>query len=237
MSDSEFFREVEEEVRREKLNKLWDAYGTYVLGAAAAVVLGVAGFKGFEHWQTSRIESAGAKFISAETLATDGQSSDAQEAFERIVAEGPGGYPSLARLRLAAAYASDGKVDDAVAAYDRLTKDSSADKLLRGFAQVQAAILRLDNADFKEMNSRVGDLDDATGAWRHSARELLGLSAYKEKQFDQANTFFTKILGDQDSPQKIRQRAEMMLTLIAGETADKGSEDASTDEGAAAKDK
>ena len=41
-------REVDEELRREQMQKLWDRYNGLILGAAALVVLAVGGYKCLE---------------------------------------------------------------------------------------------------------------------------------------------------------------------------------------------
>ena len=54
MSDDSLFREVDEEVRAERFQKLWKQYGAYVAGAAIGVVLAVAGINGWQYWKTKQ---------------------------------------------------------------------------------------------------------------------------------------------------------------------------------------
>lgn len=216
MTDNELFREVDEELRRERLAKLWSQYGTYIVATAAAVVIGVAGFKGWEQWSTNRAQQAGAEFVAAEALLDAKKNDDAKAAFEKLQSEGPSGYRILAKLKLAAASAGQGNTADAVKAYDEVAKNSSASSILQGLAKIQAATLRVDEADFREIKSRLQGMNTPQGHWRNSARELVGLSAYKAKDFDVAKTQFQEILGDQNAPENIRKRAEMMMALIVG---------------------
>lgn len=229
MSDSEFIREVDEEVRREKLKQFWDKYGFYIAGCALAIVATVAGIKGWDYWKTSRAQEAGAKFVNAEVLMEEGKKSAADEIYKELEAKGPGGYPLLARLRLAGNEAASGKKDDAVAAYDAIAREGGADRLLKGFAQISAAFLRVDDAKFEEIKDRVQALNTPDDPWRHSARELLGLSAYNAGKYDTAKEYFTEILGDQNAPQNMRQRAEMMLSLIVGASASKNADESASE--------
>ena len=43
--DDNFLREVEEEIRRERFERLWKEYGTYFIAGAAVIVIGVLGYK------------------------------------------------------------------------------------------------------------------------------------------------------------------------------------------------
>ena len=75
---SDIFHEVDEELRRERLGKLWDRYGIFVIGAAVAIVLATAGHRGWQYWQTTRAAASGDKFVAAVDLADTGQVSDAE---------------------------------------------------------------------------------------------------------------------------------------------------------------
>ncbi len=216
MSDRDFFREVDEAVRQDRYKQLWDQYGVYVLGAAAAVVVGVAGYKGWIFWQEKRAGDAGAQFSQALRLEESADAAQAREILTTLAARGPEGYRVLARFQLAAAKAKEGETDQAVADYDALAKDPAVDPILRDHATLQAASLRLDKADYAEMEQRLKGLIDSGSAWRFSAQELLGLSAYRLKDMQEAEKQFSALLGNETTPPNMRERATMMLALIVG---------------------
>ena len=209
-----FVREVQEEMRRERLAQLWDRYGVFALGLAALLVFGVMGYKYYEYSSLKAREAAGQKFEAAARLAETGKPQEAQQAFEAIAKDAPIGYGTLSRLRAAGALAAENKRAEAVAAYDAVTKDASADVLLRDFATIQAALLRVDEADWTEMQNRLKDLINDGNAWRASARELLGLAAMKAGNQDEARKIFEQILGDSAAAPATVQRAQMMMTIL-----------------------
>ena len=53
-----------------------------------------------------------------------------------------------------------------------------------------------------------------TSRWRFSAKEILGLAAFKEGKIADAERLFGEIVSDGEAPQGMRQRAEVMLTLL-----------------------
>jgi hypothetical protein len=218
MSDrgDSFLREVDEAVRQERYKKLWDQYGVYALGLAALIVAGVAAYKGWAYWQERQAQAAGAKFSEALTMLDGADATKAKDVIALLAEEGPPGYRVLARFQLAAAEAKAGDIDKAVADYDALASDSSVDEILRGHATLQAAALRLDKTDYAEMERRLRDLAEGDSAWRFSARELLGLSAYRLNDMREAEKQFGALVGDQGTPPNLRERADMMLALIVG---------------------
>jgi hypothetical protein len=217
MSDRDsFLREVDEAVRQDRYQQLWDKYGVYAMGLAVLVVAGVAGYKGWAYWQEKQAQEAGAKFTRALSMEDGADAAKAQEILNALAESGPEGYRVLARFQLAAAAAKAGEADKAVADYDVLATDPSVDPILQGHATLQAAALRLDKADYAEMERRLKGLIDSGSAWRFSARELLGLSAYRLNNMREAEKQFSELVGDQGTPSNLRERADMMLALIVG---------------------
>jgi hypothetical protein len=218
--DNSIFREIDEEMRREQYLKLWKNYGTYLIGAALAIVVGVGGYQVYLHQKQEAIEASGAAYDAAAQLIAGGKADEAHAALEKIAKDGPNGYATLSQLRLAAAAAKAGKTAEAVAAYDALSKDRGADKLLADFARLQAAALRLDQADWTEMQNRLIDLTDNASPWRFPARELMGLAAFKNGQIEQARKFNELLLGERKVPPSILERVKiMMASIIATELA------------------
>jgi hypothetical protein len=113
--DDGLLREVEEELRRERLEKLWQQYGTYFIAAAVFVVLAVLGYKYWENSRMAAAEKAGARYEDALTLATQGKQGSATKEFENLAADGPAGYRTLSRLQLAGALVKEGKKTEALA--------------------------------------------------------------------------------------------------------------------------
>jgi len=211
-----FLREVDEAVRQDQYKKLWDNYGIYALAGILLIVAGVAAYKGWSYWQERQAQEAGAKFSEALTLEGGTDDAKAHDLLASLATQGPAGYRVLARFQLAAAEAKAGDIDKAVADYDALAGDASVDQILQGDAALQAAALRLDKADYAEMERRLKGLIDSNGAWRFSARELLGLSAYRLNDMREAEKQFSALIGDEDTPPNLRERADMMLALIVG---------------------
>jgi hypothetical protein len=164
------FREVEEEMRREQLAKLWERYGIYVIGLAVAVIAVVGGTKLWESRRLAAAEAAGAEFETATKLLDEGKSEDAAKAFDALAANGPKGYAGLAQLSQAGAYLKLDKRAEALAIFDKLASDGSADPLLASYARLQAAALRVGEADYAEIENRLAPLIGEDSSRRRATR-------------------------------------------------------------------
>src|SRR5712692_3961361 len=195
---ADIFQEVDEEVRRERLEQLWKKHGNLIVAVALVILAAIGGWRGYMWWQDKKAAEAGAAFEAASTLADEGKHQEAEAAFAKLAAEGTPGYRALARFREAAQLAlHDPKA--AVGIYEALASDASLDRLLQDLAAVRA---------------RLEPLAAADRPFRHSARELLALSAWRSGDGAAARRWIDSIVGDPETPAGIRNRVEVLLALI-----------------------
>ena len=213
---ADIFHEVDEEVRRERLKKLWDRYGVYAIALAVLLVAGIAAWRGYEYWVAKRAAAAGAAFEAALTLSEQGKFAEAEAALAKIAAEAPAGYRLLARLRAAAALGQI-KPADAVKAYDELSADASLGAMWQDLAAVRAGMLLVDTASLADMRRRLDPVAEPARSLRHTARELLALSAWRNNDLAAARRYLDMITGDAESPVGTRARAEVLAGLVAAE--------------------
>lgn len=214
-------REIDEELRRERLEKLWEQYGTYVLGAAAALVLAVGGYQVYEQRKKSFAAENGARYDAAVTLIEQSKTEDAQKALTEILASGHAGYASLAQLQVAGIHLKANRPKDALAVFEALATSPSADADIKTFALLQAAALRLGEADFTELQNRLKPIAEGSTAWRFQARELLGTAAFKAGKFDEARSQLTPLLADSETPRAALDRVQLILAAMASADAGK----------------
>ncbi len=214
MSDESLFREVDEEVRRDELEKLWKRYGNLVIAACLGIILGVAGIKGWQYWQIQAGEKAGAEYMKATQLATDGKNAEAASEYAKIAAGSHAGYAQLARLQQAGLMAEKGDTAEAVKQYDAIAADTSVDGALRDLSKVRAAYLLADSASVDDLRKRLGGLDVEGSAWRASAHEIIALAEYRAGNLDAANKLVTELIADPGTPAGLRQRAQLFAAIL-----------------------
>ena len=180
---SDIFREVDEEVRREKLKQLWERHSNLIVAFALLVV-----------------------------LAEGGKQAEAQAAFARLAQQGSSGYRILARFREAAELA---RTDPpaAVQAYGALAADSSLGRTLQDLAAIRGGLIMVDSAPLAELTAKLEPLTAADRPFRHTARELLALAAWRTGDKAAAQRWFDLIATDAETPAGTRQRMEVLMTL------------------------
>lgn len=214
MSEESLYREVDEEVRREQLMKLWQRYGNILVGLSLGVVIAVAGYKGWQYWQRTQAERAGSAYFAAVALETESKRAEALSAFETLADGSHGGYAMLARFRVAAALAAEGKTEEAVNAYDALAADGGLDAPLRDLARVRAAYLLADHATVADLNQRLAGLDAAGNPWRRAVDEIIAIAAYRAGDYREADRRINEMLADPTLPAGARQRAQIFAQVL-----------------------
>lgn len=216
---ADIFNEVDEEVRRERLKSLWDRYSLFIIAVAVLIVAGIGGWRAYEYYVAQKAAVAGAAFEDAVTLSEQGKHAEAEQAFAKVVTEAPKGYAVLSRFRAAAelAQANPGKPEAAVKAYEAIAADNSLGQMWQDLAALRAGLLLVDTASFADLRGRLEPITGTGRPYRHTARELLALSAFRSGNVTEARRYIDMIGADGETPPGSRQRIEVLSALIAGE--------------------
>jgi hypothetical protein len=210
---SELFDEVDEDVRRDQLKKLWDQYSIFIIAAALLIIAAVGGWRGYQYLEAKKAAEAGAAFDKAVELSQENKHAEAEAAFEDLAAKAPSGYRLLARLH-AAAEAATRDPKAAVKLYDDIAADQSVGGPERDLARLRAAGLLLDSSDYSTVLQRLESSAAPGATFRHSARELLALSAWHANDTAAARRWLDLIANDGETPASLRSRAEALQALL-----------------------
>jgi hypothetical protein len=210
---TELFDEVDEEVRREQLQKLWEKYSIFIIAAALLVIAAVGGWRGYQYFEEKKAAEAGDAFNKAVELSEQGKHSEAETAFTDLAAKAPAGYRMLARFR-AAAEAATREPQAGAKMFDELAADASIGAEQQALARIRAAGLLVDSASYADMLRRL-EPDAAAGqTFRHSARELLALSAFRANDSTATRQWLDQLELDAETPPSMRSRAEALQALL-----------------------
>ena len=218
MSDDTIFSEVDEDLRADRMRQLWRRFGPWLLGAAVLVVLLVAVNEGWRWYRDSVAAASSDKLYAAMDLLDSGDIVGAQAALNEVIASGSGSYPELARFAQAAILADQGKVDEAVAAYDALA-NTLTNTRLRETALLLAAQSLADSGDVDGVRSRLAGLLAPDNPFRSVARETLGLTEYAAGDADAARREFEQIINDPQTSLDLLRRVQIFDAQLRSEGA------------------
>ena len=206
---SDIFREVEEDVRRERFEKLWKAYGNYAILALVLVFASIAGWQFWQRHETAERQKVADAFMAAQRI-TNPQA--AASAFADLAKTAPKGYAQMARLSQAGAMLLSGQRDGAIDLYKQLAKDDSG--LVGSVARLRAAWALAENASRNELTELLKPLDQPGNAWRGNAREVLAYADYRAMDTKAALTKFNELALSPEGTEGLRARAKAMADFL-----------------------
>lgn len=223
MKSEEFFREVDEELARDRLAGLWRRYGALLVAAAVLLVLGTAALVGWRAWEQRRLEAEAERFGQVVERAATEPAAAAEGLASFAAAEAGTGYAALARLREAAAQAAAGNEPGATAALRTLAAGGADDPIFRDLAGVLAAARELETADPAALRDRLEPLTAAEAPFRHTARELLALLQLRTGDEAGARAALETLAKEAEvPPAQARRVGEILASLGVVPTAAEG---------------
>ncbi len=211
---SDIFREIDEELRRDNLLKLWRQYGKYVIGVVVLALLIAGGIVAWRDHQLSERQAQAGRYSSALALVREGKDADAAKLFGAL-AQGGGGYGTLAAFAEPELLAKSGDKKGAIAAYDRLAQSPSLDPEFRDLAVLLSVMHSLPDSDPKAAIDRLQPLTASGNPWRASALDLTAAAKLKAGDRGSALDIYKQLSDDLSAPRALRARATEMAAALA----------------------
>lgn len=210
-----FIEEVDEEVRRERAQKLWKRWSPLIIGVVMLILVGVAGYEVWKGWQAEKTAAAGARFTSALNLAQAGKSAEAATAFADLAKGGAAGYAELARFQHAANLVEAKDITAAVAVYDAIASDSGVAPRFRDLARYLAVFHGLGQLPLDQVKQRLAGIA-SDSPWAANARELSAVAELRAGNTEEARRQLTALADDPLVPTGLRGRATELLAALGG---------------------
>lgn len=210
---SDILREIDEELRRENLLKLWTKYGRYVI-AGVVVVLAIAG--GVVLWRnhvSEQHKAESTRYYGALGLASENKTKEAAELFTSI-AQGGGGYGRLAEFERAELLAKGGDQKAAEAIYQKIAS-SDPDPEFRDLAILLSIMHQPVETDAKATIARLEPLTASGRPWRTTALELTAAAQLRAGDKAAALAVYKKLADDLAAPEGLRARAAEMIAALS----------------------
>ena len=212
VNDESLIREVDEGLAEDDFARTLRDRAPVLIGAAAAIVVGVAGWQFYGARKVAAADDAARRFSEA-TENLENQPGENLSALEAFAESAPAGYRAIAQLRLASAYAGQGDRAKALATYRALYGAGDIGRL-DDLARVRAAYLAFEEGRDAVLRD-IGDLDQDASPLGYFAREAVALAALKAGDYQTAESMFAAFEGDPETPPGVRARANEFRAIAS----------------------
>lgn len=213
---ADIFQEVDEDLRRDKAADWWKRYGRYVIGAAVAVVVVVAGYKGWQAYDEKLRGERSDAYAEALALIDNGDEARAREALAALSDPTGDGYPLLAALTQARLAAEAGDEAAAEQIWQNLATGGSSGAVMSQLGSLLAVLHSMDDGDPAVLRGELLSLAGPEAPYRFTALELLAVLALREGDESAAREHLIQITDDPAAPSGSRSRAAELLASLPG---------------------
>jgi len=201
----EFIEEVEEELRKEQVMKIWKSYGNIIIGSILGLIVVIAAYMAWDfHQERKQIEES-TKFYQALMFMAEGDEDKAKSKFHSVIETTKSGYDALAKLHL---HAMGENLDPAIA------DDKDVPTHFKEIVLLGQAIKSIDDDTYAEYYEQVREISEKAGPWSSNAAEIRALMEIKRNQVQNAIQIFNILKDDKAASQGVRQRAAAMLEFL-----------------------
>ncbi|MPZ11198.1 MAG: tetratricopeptide repeat protein [Kiloniellaceae bacterium] len=213
---ADIFKEVEEDLRRDKAADWWKRNSLYIYATAAVVVLGVAGYQGWRSYDEKLRGEQSDSYAEALRLIESGDQAQARQILEALSDPAGSGYPLLAALSEANLAAEMGDTATAERIWGELAGNGSASPAVSDLGTLYAVMRRMNDGDAAALRGELRPLTAPDGPYRFTALELLAALALRQGDTAAAREHLTAITDDPAAPAGSRSRAAELLASFPG---------------------
>ncbi|MEE3206539.1 MAG: tetratricopeptide repeat protein [Pseudomonadota bacterium] len=212
----DIFKEVDEELREERLTKIWKRIGPYVIGILSGTIIITSAVIGYREYDETQRQNWGVQFAEAMNLSEEGNWQESLDLFEALTEKTNLGYKTLSLFQAASLYAKNGNKEKALEIYQSL-ESKALDENFRDLATLMLIYLQFDNADPEILEKRIEKLASKGNPWYYNAVELKGFLFAKQKNKEKQIEIFNILSKDNKAPEGVRTRANDMLAILGEE--------------------
>lgn len=209
-----FIREIDEELKNEKLQKLWNKYGLFIILFVVAAVSAAVSFETFKSWNEKRNQEFSNAYAYALNLQNQGRYAEAADILQNLEKAKRGVYSNIAQIQLANIKLEQGEPEAAIALLENAAADNSFNPQMREIAIIKLASLKLDYAPAEEIQNLLSQFINEQGTWTNMAKELLAMLAIRESDFSTARTLYQEINSAENASDSLKTRAADMLNVL-----------------------
>ena len=207
-----FIQEVDEDVKNDNLQVLWNRYGIFVILFVVLAVTATVSVDQIRNWKIAQNQRVTENYMIA-AQNRDNQA-DTLSALQKVSKAGQGIFSDFARLQIANVLLSQEKIEEAIEALTTLANDKQTNTEVKNIAIIKIATYKVDSASKEEMEILLKPVLDEGNSWKPLAQDLLAMSAVKNGDIEAAKSIYESMLKIKDLPENFRAKIQDMLTSL-----------------------
>ncbi|MDD4557199.1 MAG: tetratricopeptide repeat protein [Alphaproteobacteria bacterium] len=213
-AEEKLLREVEQDLKNDRLVAFWKQYGLYLVIFVVLVLSFAVSFETFKVWHREKNQTWSDTYAYALNLQIQGKYDESLKVLNDIVKNNHDIYVDLAKVQISNVLLEQGKGDEATAALEEIISDKNMNSKMRDVSIIKLASYKLDTAPKEEIVALLSPLATTSNSWTNVAKELLAMLEVREGNLAEARKIYTEILESSDLSESLRVRVQDMLSVL-----------------------
>jgi hypothetical protein len=209
-----FLREVDEELRKERVNTFVTRYGTYLIAGALLFLAAIGGWMWWRHSQNVEAGALSEKLIQADEQLTQNNAKGAADKIDELVNSDRQGYRIAGLFLRANAQEATNAIPAAIETLKGIANDGDVPQPYRDAALIRQTLLEFDSLPPDQVIQRMRPFAQEGNAWHGTAGEMVGIALMRQQKNAEAGRVFEAIARDRSVPAPIRQRAIQIVSTL-----------------------
>ena len=205
-----FYREVDEELRRDQMHTLWERYGKLAILGVVLLLAAIAGVIWWQYQQELRAGKQGQELLTAFDEVASGKKAAAAGRLDALAKADSPGYKAAALLTKADLAIEANNIDTAAGLFQQVANDQGLDQSYRDLALIRLTHVQFDKLAPQAVIDRLKGHANAGNPWFGSAGEMVAISYLKLNKPREAAQIFAALAKDKTVPESVRSRATQM---------------------------
>lgn len=214
-----FIDSIEEEIRKENYQKLWNKYGKLITIVVSLALVGTTGYSFWKKHDLQEKEAISAQFTIALNELNSDKNGSALAHFRELGKCKKKNYATFAKFEYATLL-MDKRDKKAIAEYKSICDDKKVEQLYRDLAYVYYVNASLDLLDEKELKAKIPEFIKKLSnkyigkKWNFLALESLGYCYVKQHNYVKARDTFSELAKSEKIPEAMLERTREMIQYV-----------------------
>ena len=205
----EIISEIEEDLQKERIKKLWSLYGKYISSFILLVVVMIGGWQFYNYWENKKNSNASNAFLNILNLSDENPGLAIKKIDE--LSKMPKGYETLLKFKKASLLNDSGQKSEAQLMWTEIYSDNSNENIYKNMAIFFSL---MNDKNQPNLLKALDDIIEENNYLSQFSKELKASIYFENERMKEAKDLLNEILTSGNINQRTQERITNILKTL-----------------------